>query len=285
MIRSTISSPADDCSSSSIEILLRPGTIDRQRAVEREHVEHVQLQRLLDARFLDLASAPKPPHQILKRGRPPRRVDADHFAVEDRVTRADSIHNLDHVGNALGDLIQPARENSHAAIFVARMMYLHARAVELVLERQLRAQRRERFGDIVNRKREHRLERLDARAHSAKTSLAADFSVPARRAQIIRTTRPRSASSMCMRRTSATGRAPSSRSPRASAPRSPVAHLADQNLRDVLAFERRGAREQLAQRVELAVARVTPLDRGDLGEFFIELANRQRRFGIAAREA
>ena len=59
-----------------------------------------------------------------------------------------------------------------------------------------------------------------------------------------------------------------------------VAHLADQNLGDVLAFERRRAREQLAQCVELAVARMTPFDRGNLREFFVELANCQRRLGI-----
>ena len=59
-----------------------------------------------------------------------------------------------------------------------------------------------------------------------------------------------------------------------------MAHLADQNLRDVPGFECRCAREQLAQRVELALARVAPLDSGDRGEFFVELTNRERGFGV-----
>ncbi len=61
-----------------------------------------------------------------------------------------------------------------------------------------------------------------------------------------------------------------------------VAHLADQNLRDVLALERRRPREQLAQGVELALARVPPLDRGNLGKLLVELANRQRGFRVGA---
>ena len=63
-----------------------------------------------------------------------------------------------------------------------------------------------------------------------------------------------------------------------------MSHLADENLRDVLAFERRRAREQLAQSVELALARMTSLDRRDLRKFFVELANCQRRIGVGAAQ-
>src|ERR1700684_1988710 len=78
---------------------LGPWAIDRQVAVEREHVEYVKFQRLLSASLVDVARASKAAHEILKCGRPPRRVHADHLTVEDRVTRADSIHRLDHIGD------------------------------------------------------------------------------------------------------------------------------------------------------------------------------------------
>ena len=63
-----------------------------------------------------------------------------------------------------------------------------------------------------------------------------------------------------------------------------MAHLTDENLGDVLSFECRRAREQVAQSVELALARMTPFDRRDLRKFFVELANCQRRIGVGAAQ-
>ncbi len=59
-----------------------------------------------------------------------------------------------------------------------------------------------------------------------------------------------------------------------------VTHLANQDFRQVLAFERAGAFEQIAQRVELAAARAAPLDRGDFGEALLDFDERQGRRGI-----
>src|SRR4029077_12634388 len=133
--------------------------IDQQRAVECEQIKHKELHRLFGPEFLDVARAPKPAHHLLERDRTPARIYRDHLAVEDRTALAKTARNLNDLGQAWGDLVHAAGENSHLA--GTEMMDLHTRAVDLVLEGDFRTEHRECLRDIGGGLRKHRLHRLD----------------------------------------------------------------------------------------------------------------------------
>ena len=168
-------------------------------------------------------------------------------------------------------------------------MNLHARAVEFMFERDAIAEDPERFGDVGRRLREHRLERRagDARSTAASSSVPVDGSCiqSRRRARVVRrrirrarmfgaggaraavarsapTTRPTSASSMFARRSRRPDAPPSSRSLRASGPRS--CRGASRRIRIFARYLPSSAlarSNRSAQRVELAAARIAPFDR------------------------
>ena len=60
-----------------------------------------------------------------------------------------------------------------------------------------------------------------------------------------------------------------------------MAHLANQDLRKILALERARTFEQLAQRVEFAPARIAPFDFRNFAESMLDLTYRQRWLGIS----
>jgi hypothetical protein len=88
--------------------------------------------RQLAPHRIDLELAAKTPHRELKRKR--RRVGAkrDRLAVEYQRLRAASAHQLDDLRHPRAHVVEVARVDAH---LVARLVNLHARAVELPLER------------------------------------------------------------------------------------------------------------------------------------------------------
>ena len=88
--------------------------VEEQRVAVAQQVEEVQPRRHLAHHRLDVAHAAKAPHQLLERQRSVA-VDGEHLALEDRrVGRRVAPHRVGDVGQAGGDLLQAAREDAHA---------------------------------------------------------------------------------------------------------------------------------------------------------------------------
>jgi hypothetical protein len=79
----------------------------------------------------------------------------NRLAVEHELARAACAHGLDQLRHGRRDLVQPARVDAHD---VALAVHLHARAVQLVVERGA-VQARQCVLHVVGRLREHRLQR------------------------------------------------------------------------------------------------------------------------------
>ena len=262
---------------------------------------------------LDIAHAPEPPHDFLKGERLAGRIDGDHFSVEDGVAVAEALSRLGDLGQAGRDLVEPARKDSHAA---GRVMDLYARAIDLVLDGEARAQNRECVGDRARRLREHRAQRpcmRDAvggggregarrRPSFAGVAAAGAGGVAARSGGASRCGAPAGAACGDVGRLAQELRQPShvalqhmhpahfvDRPPGHLRQRfqqqtlaHPMAHLANQHLGRVLRFQRGHPREKLAQPLELAPARAASLDFRDLLKRVADLGERQGWFGLVA---
>src|SRR6266851_4104153 len=140
-------------------------TIDHQRPIEGENIEEKEPRRLLGTQALDLAQAPEAAHQFLERERPPFGINGDDFPIENRLPGPHLLNRLDYLRKARGNLIETAGEDMHASV---RTMDLHARTIELMLERDPVAEHAKRLGHVGRGMREHRLERLHARGLSSR---------------------------------------------------------------------------------------------------------------------
>src|SRR5262249_53479354 len=109
--------------------------IDGQSAVEREQIKQMQPDRLLSAQSLDVLDPPKAAHELLKRQWARQRIDRDDFTIQNRRTLAKLLDHVDHFRQACGDFVHAPRKNASRTFAV---MDLHAGAIELVLERELR---------------------------------------------------------------------------------------------------------------------------------------------------
>src|SRR6266851_1555506 len=143
-------------------------TIDHQRPIEGENIEEKEPRRLLGTQALDLAQASEAAHQFLERKRAPFGINCDHFPIEDRLPRPHLLNRLDYLRKARGDLIETAGEDMHASV---RTMDLHARTIELMLERDFVAEHAKRLRHVRHGMREHRLEWLHPRRGARRRRL------------------------------------------------------------------------------------------------------------------
>ncbi len=137
----------------------RAGRSARFSASAAEDVEEEHRERQLGAHRVHVELAPEAAHRDLERLRRAARGERDRLAVEDQLARRQRPHRLDDLGHGRGHVVEVAREHAH---FVAGLVDLHARAVELPVERG-GAERFERARDVVRGLREHRLHRLEQR--------------------------------------------------------------------------------------------------------------------------
>src|SRR5260370_30241706 len=98
--------------------------IYKQRAVEREEIEHKETHRLLGARLLDVTRTSKSAHHFLERDRTSARVHRDDLAIQDRFARAETARNLNDLRQARSDLVHAAGGNSHLSR--VEIMNLHS---------------------------------------------------------------------------------------------------------------------------------------------------------------
>ena len=207
--------------------------------------------------FCNVARAPEPAHQVLKRGRahPPRRRRSPRRRGSRGARRFDSPRFSTTSGVFV---ISSARREKFSARrrFRCRHVYLHARTVELVSRTTVRIpKRRERFGESGDGNAQHRLERLDrcrrfwgrrifpSRARAIRSHYAGKVG--------FQHVNPAN---------SATGRAPifAIRLEPISPSLDAVAHLADQDASLVLALERRRARDDSRSALSLDCAHAVP---------------------------
>ena len=214
---------------------------------------------------------------------------------------------LGHLGQALRYFVEAARKDSHAA---GRVMNLHARAVDLVLDGDTRAEHREGVGDRARRLREHRAQRARMRdglggggreRARRRTAIGADgFAVrsagacrpgPGARAGAARgdvgrlaqgLRQPPNVALQHVHPAHFIHRTPAHLRQRLEhqAFAHPVAHLADQHLGRVFRLKRRHPREKRAQPFELAFARAASFDVGYFFEAATDLGERERRWGL-----
>ena len=144
-------------------LLERP--VEQVDAVGAQAVEEEGLQR---RRVLDLI-ATEAAHRVLEPFGSLVVGEPDRLAVEDELGRGERHDEVDDLGEPRRDVVQVAGEDAHLG---TRSVHLHARAVELPLDRR-QPGRRERRGDVFRAAGEHRhhrpehleahrLERLDA---------------------------------------------------------------------------------------------------------------------------
>ena len=222
---------------------------------------------------------------------------------------------LGDLGQAGRDFVEAARKDSHAA---GRVMDLHARAIDLVLDSDARAENRERVGDRARRLREHRAQRArmrdgfsgggrerarrrQSRASRAVVGADGGFTgrsrdgacAPAARAragaaggdvgrlaQGLR--QPPNVSLQHVHAAHLVHRPPGHLRQRLEhqALAHPVAHLADQHLGRVFRLERGHAGEEIVEPFELAPPRAASLDLSDLFERAADLGERERRLRL-----
>ena len=155
-------------------------------------------QRQLGAQPLDVELAAEAAHRDLER-HAARRRRASAIASPSRISsRAGSARTASTTsGTARGDVVERARVDAHV---VARLVHLHARAVELPFERRRSPSSRQRVGDVVGRS-------ARASAAAAGSSCEPKRAQPGARlrASAARATAPRSPATIAARRSSASG--------------------------------------------------------------------------------
>ena len=96
-------------------------------------IEEVHRERQLGAHALDVELAAEAAHRHLERQRRAVGGERDGLAVEDQLLRGQRLQRLDDLGRRRGDVLQRARVDLDLA---ARLVHLHARAVDLPFERR-----------------------------------------------------------------------------------------------------------------------------------------------------
>ncbi len=133
------------------------GGVDERHPVGVQAVEEERGERKPPAHRVDVQPASEAPHRDLEGLRPPVLAQGEHLAVKDDLARGHHADRLDDLGNGVRDLLEAAREDPHVA---ARLVDLHARAVELELEGGP-VETGQGGADVVGRLGEHGLERLE----------------------------------------------------------------------------------------------------------------------------
>ena len=113
-----------------VEALAR-GSCGEVLALGEHAVEEKDAQRVRRPRRLHVELAPEAAHGFLERVGRAVGLERDRFAVEDRFARGAIAQRRDDFGDAGGDFVQVSRID---ADLTARLVRLHARAVELPLE-------------------------------------------------------------------------------------------------------------------------------------------------------
>ena len=125
---------------------LRLWFVNDRSAVEIQEIEPEWRERKLFTHSLDVKLAAESPHRDLKRLRPPCRIEAKDFSVENEVLCRQRPCCLNEFRNRGRDIVQPARINDNV---VAGLVQLDAGSVELVFQRRL-AQVSERALDVLS---------------------------------------------------------------------------------------------------------------------------------------
>ena len=252
--------------------------VDQEAIIQPQQVKQVQADGLVGAQSLDFPDAPEPAHQLLKRQGIALLIHRQHLAVEDEIASGEArLHRLDDFRQARRNLIEPPGENSDPA---ADSVDLDAGAVELMLERNVRPENREGVGDSVGGLRQHRLERPYRQRRSGsgriRDGIATQGTQNPARVALHHVDAPH-----FRNRPSGGIGDRLQHHPLAHA----MAHLADQNLGQILGLQRGCTNQQAAQHVELALACLPPFDCGDLAQLTLDLRNRQRGSGLVGTQA
>ena len=129
----------------------------RSTTVAVQHVEQERRERHPLAQPRDVGRAGGAGPGDLEGRRPPVLQHDDRLAVEHEVASGQGGHGLDHLGHALGDLVEAAGVDAHVA---RSPVHLHADAVELAVDDQVAtADRIDGLGGGLRRGGEHRAHR------------------------------------------------------------------------------------------------------------------------------
>ena len=260
-------------SASSAAARSESGASSRSLAVEVQHVEEEHAERDLPPQALEVAAGAEARAGDLERVRAAVLAQRDHLAVEHRRAGGQRQRGLDRLGHVRGHVVERAGEDGHV---VAVAVDLHARAVELVLDRG-RAGPLERGADVGRGGGEHGGERApDLQPHLRQPVGPVGERDRGRLGQVA-AERERAAHVGLRHLGGAGDRGGHHARERA------LAEVAEQQPGQEALLVRVGAREQRGERLAPGRLRAGAADRADRAERRVDLGDRQRRLGGGRR--